>query len=316
MTEPDAQPNLPPPPPDPPVPHGKEFGINKPTPFTGDRKKISTFIQEARIYLGINRHVYCTDETKIAFILSYMTEGEALQWKELYISNRTNTAGDILFPSYGQFLIDLREAFKQADRTGDAMNQLVNLKQGSKTAEEFVTEFRLLTGQAGLEVTSHSDHLHLIGLFRNGLRPQLARRILFGETVPKTIDGWAEKAIQFDTNYRMALAIIGQTGEQAPRNFKARNPWTPRTERRDPSAMEIDALSYEERTALMRKGACFKCKKTGHMAKDCPPGGNRNPQTPRKMTAKDLAAQIRAMTKGEREEFANLMMNEKEETGF
>jgi uncharacterized protein YqfB (UPF0267 family) len=32
--------------------------------------------------------------------------------------------------------------------------------------------------------------------------------------------------------------------------------------------MDIDTMSTEKRAALMRKGACFICEETGHMAKD------------------------------------------------
>jgi len=54
----------------------KELGLCKPTPFHGDRKQISTFIQECKVYLSVNRAVYTTDEAKIAFILSYMNDKE------------------------------------------------------------------------------------------------------------------------------------------------------------------------------------------------------------------------------------------------
>ena len=33
--------------------------------------------------------------------------------------------------------------------------------------------------------------------------------------------------------------------------------------------MDVDAMSIEERDSLMKKGACFKCKKPGHQAWDC-----------------------------------------------
>ena len=157
------------------VSNGKEIGINKPTPFTGDRKKIGTFIQEAKVYLTINKDVYNKDESKIAFMLSYMTDKEALKWKELYIEQITNANGDLIFPTFAKFLDDLKDAFKAADRTGEAMNALNNLKQGNKMAEELATEFQLLAGQAGLEAKSHSDNIHLIGLFQNTLRPSLSR---------------------------------------------------------------------------------------------------------------------------------------------
>ena len=79
--------------------NGKEIGINKPTPFTGDRKKIGTFVQETKVYLTINKDVYDTDEKEIAFMLSYMTDKEALQWKELYLELLTDqTTGNIVFP--------------------------------------------------------------------------------------------------------------------------------------------------------------------------------------------------------------------------
>jgi hypothetical protein len=291
--------------------NGKELGINKPTPFTGDRKKITTFIQEAKIYLAINKNAYDTDGAKIAFILSYMTDKEALQWKELFVERLTNTAGDIVFPTYDKFLKELKDAFKQTDRTGDAMNKLMNLKQGNRTAEELVTEFRLLAGQAELGNQSHSDNIHLIGIFRNALRPQLARRILFGEVVPKTINDWIAKAIQFDTNYRMAMLITGQTPNRIIGNQNRNRMWAPRNEPKDPNAMDVDAMSFEKRSILMKKGACFNCEEIGHLSKDCPSKKKRI-QSSKKSSLKDLVTQIRALTKDERNEFMNLMVDETE----
>ena len=55
-----------------------EKNFNKPTPFHGDRKKIKTFIQECRMYLHANQEIYTEDEDKIIFMLSYMTDKEAL----------------------------------------------------------------------------------------------------------------------------------------------------------------------------------------------------------------------------------------------
>jgi hypothetical protein len=59
-----------------------------------------------------------------------------------------------------------------------------------------------------------SDHLHLIGYYRKTLEPRLSRRILFSDDVPKTIDGWMEKAIQYDTNWRMGNLFLNQGNHQ------------------------------------------------------------------------------------------------------
>src|SRR5690606_29325497 len=39
---------------------------------------------------------------------------------------------------------------------------------------------------------------------------------------------------------------------------------------RDPDAMDIDAISTEERTRMMKTGSCFYCREQGHIAKECP----------------------------------------------
>ena len=65
----------------------KEYGSNKPTPFSGDRTKVKAFLQECLVYIDINEDIYTTDKLKIGFILSYMNEKEARDWCELYLEN-------------------------------------------------------------------------------------------------------------------------------------------------------------------------------------------------------------------------------------
>lgn len=283
----------------------KEIGINKPTPFDGDRKKVHSFIQECKVYLAINRRVYSTDEAKVAFVLSYMTEKEALKWKETYISSITNGAGDIIFPTIQAFWELIDEYFKPADRIQDATNKLMILKQGNRPVEELVTEFRLLAAQAGMTNTTPADNLHLIRLFRNTLHPSLAKKILFSESVPKTFKEWMDRAIQYDTNYRMAMAILGKptNGGKSTSTSTSSHP-KKMYEYRDPNAMDVDVMSTEKRTALMRKGACFICEEPGHLARNCP----RKKNTNQKKTVKEIHALIDAMSKEEKEELASLQI--------
>jgi hypothetical protein len=63
----------------------KEYGMNKPTPFTGDRTKIRRFLQDCLGYLDMNQSIYNTNQLKIGFILSYMNDGKAVNWQEYYL---------------------------------------------------------------------------------------------------------------------------------------------------------------------------------------------------------------------------------------
>jgi hypothetical protein len=74
------------------------------------------------------------------------------------------------------------------------------LRQGKKTAEELNMEFLQIVGQSGINRKTLSDHLHLIGYYRKALEPRLSGKILFSDNVPKTINGWMERAIQYNMN--------------------------------------------------------------------------------------------------------------------
>ena len=50
--------------------HTKEYGLNKLTPFSGNRMKVKVFLQECLVYV--------TDKLKIGFVLSYMNEKAGL----------------------------------------------------------------------------------------------------------------------------------------------------------------------------------------------------------------------------------------------
>jgi hypothetical protein len=128
------------------------------------------------------------------------------------------------------------------------------LRQEKKTAEKPNIEFLQIVGQAGMDRKTPSDHLHLIRYYRKVLEPRLSCKILFSDDVPKTIDGWIEKAIQFDTNWRMGSLFFNQdikvnsSKQKADTNKSNENAhWWRTSERKDPNAMDVDALTMEER---------------------------------------------------------------------
>ena len=127
-----------------------------------------------------------------------MNNKEAAQWCEAWIEANTR-ARTLWFPGYEDFLQTIDRAFSPTDAVGDAMHKLRTLKQGSRSAEELITEFNLLCSQAEILMAGDTS---LINFFQPALNKPLLEKILDSETIPMTIRGWKEKAIQLDNNYQ------------------------------------------------------------------------------------------------------------------
>ena len=92
---------------------------------------------------------------------------------------------------------------------------------------------------------------------------------------------------------------------------------------KDPNAMDIraatsngtaliGALTEEMQAALMKIGTCFRCRKMGHMSRDCPlknQGQQQQQQTqqPRTYTLKDVHTNIRSMMAEQRKELMEML---------
>jgi hypothetical protein len=227
------------------------------------------------------------------------------------------------FPTLVTFLADVRKAFWAADQVWDAVNRLETLRQGKKAAEELNTEFLQIVGQAGMDRKTPSDYLHLIGYYRKALEPRLSCKILFNNNVPKTMDGWMEKAIQSDTNWRMGSLFFNQNIEANPLKQKADTNksngnacWWRTNKRKDPNAMDVDISTMEERETLLRQEKCFHCRETGRMAKDFPLEQGESLKQKKVNPARFAYTTIKALTKEQRESFTKMVMEDKDEEDF
>ena len=139
--------------------------------------------------------------------------------------------------------------------------------------------------------------------------------------VPTTIQGWVDKAIQFDTNHRMAMAIMGKPVQNERTYGRSYGTYNKKTTERDPNAMDVDAMTTEKRAALMKKGLCFLCEKPGHRASDHKDKGSNDERkkTPytiptQKKGVKEIHALLQTLTKGEKEELFALQVPGEEKT--
>ena len=146
------------------------------------------------------------------FVLSYIDGGEAEQWKEYYLNNVVKIDdAHPSWPTFTEIIASLRENFAKEDEVENSLRKLETMKQGDRTAEEVVNEFRILKSRAKLD-----DNALTIRLFRRILNPSLAMKILTDPAKAakleneKAVDGtvtryrWYHKAIQYDQIYRDA----------------------------------------------------------------------------------------------------------------
>ena len=108
--------------------------------------------------------------------------------------------------------------------------------------------------------------------------------ILSMQNPPDTLEEWIAKAKMFH-NQKLRIDELRRGTRYS--NFRTLNPSTRNSI--DPNAMEVDTiklkkLSPQEWTKCMREGRCFRCRKTGHDARNCQtktnptPGPSRPPQ--------------------------------------
>jgi hypothetical protein len=92
--------------------------------------------------------------------------------------------------------------------------------------------------------------------------------------------------------------------------------WWRMSERKDSNVMDVNTLTMKERGMLLRQGKCFCCKKTGCMAKDCPPEQGKSSKQKKVDLARFAYTTIKALTKEQRESFTKMVMEDKDEEDF
>jgi hypothetical protein len=253
----------------------QELKLNQPKAFGGKRDELTEFVQDVQLYLAVNDDVYNTDKKKIAFVLSFMSEGDAKSWKGQFLQN-ANKPTELDLGTWAQFQTYLTEAFKPYDAPGDALEELTALKMGNNLIEDHIAKYKILLSRSGIPDTSPSA----IDYFWKTLNILLQQKLLELPNAPKDLKEWYDWANRLDNNFRKMQRILGR-GQTTTKNGKGREEprrcWNFQAQQKDPNAMDVDVIAtamntmtVEEREKFMKEGLCFWCRKPGHISRDCP----------------------------------------------
>jgi Ty3 transposon capsid-like protein/Zinc knuckle len=300
----------------------KELNLNKPEAFDGNRNNFKDFLQTVEVYMDVNHKTYNNNLRKIAFVLSFMTAGAASTWKAQFIDeayNRPTPANpNDKLGTYVQFRKDLMEAFAMFDSVGDALDELRSLrKKKTESIDEHIAKFKLLAVELKIDTTNPLT----IKLFKETLPWGLTLQLMRLETPLKTIANWYEWAAKLDHKHVKINRAIEQTRGTSSGKDKApqKKFYFPRREC-DPNAMDVDRLTIEEQDKLLKEGKCFRCRRTGHRANECPENDDKKKKgkevPKKKMNRRELHAHVRALFKEMTEEDRDEFLKGAEEAGF
>jgi Retrotransposon gag protein/Zinc knuckle len=289
--------------------------LNPPKPFTGKRSDFILFMQDVFVYLKVNKSIYDDNEKKISFILSYLADGDAAVWKQQYIQTKIEESVEAKtdepsWENYKEFVEALKKTFQPYDKPAEALENIKKLRLGDSSITEHNSRFRLLVSQTGMK-----DSSALMDLYRETLPWGLQSPIIRYEHPPKTLEKWYTKATNFYIRHQRAQRLF-EKRDNKPTNNTSALPAQKKfsfPEKKDPNAMDIDRLSIEERTCLMKEGKCFRCKLFGHLSRDCP---NKGQNTTPKWTGKSAAAHIRTLIASMNEEEKKALEEEGEKHGL
>jgi hypothetical protein len=295
--------------------------LNPPKPFTGKRSDFILFMQDVFVYLKVNKSIYDDNEKKISFILSYLADGDAAVWKQQFIQTKIEESVDAKtdepsWENYKEFVEALKKTFQLYNELAEALEDMKKLRLGDGSIMEHNSKFQLLVSQTGMK-----DSPALTDLYRETLPWGLQSPIIQSEHPLKTLEEWYTKATNFYVGHQRAQRLFKKR-DNKPTNTTSAPPAQKRfsfPEKKDPNAMDIDRMTIEERTHLMKEGKCFRCKLFGHLSRDCP---NKNqmttapPTSTLKWTGKSAAAHIRTLIASMSEEEKKALEEEGEKHGL
>ena len=229
---------------------------DRPSPFCG-RKSESL---EAWIF---QMQQFCTlapvpEPDRIPFAATFFKDQAALWWRSYHQSiDWQNRA-----PDWNGFLAAIRQQFVPVNTSISAYDRLQCLSQKT-SVNAYNHEFRAIMLELPDMDQATRMNYYLRGL-KDNLRPFVAMQtpadLAAAETIAERVD-----AVTFKPQSRTP-------GFRPNPGYRSPGGATP---------MELDAigkLTPAEREKLRKEGGCFRCRKTGHLARDCPLMNRRHPR--------------------------------------
>ena len=132
--------------------------------------------------------------TQVAWVLSYMQGRIVEAWKNNLLDELAK--GESKVELAEQLFAKIRNNFGETSEEERKIEQLRTIKQGGRTCDEYVQEFKKVARGSSYEGRP------LIKEFKQGLNGAIRRKLAKAEELPTTIGEWQERTVRLDRNQR------------------------------------------------------------------------------------------------------------------
>ncbi|KAK3518834.1 hypothetical protein QTP70_014909 [Hemibagrus guttatus] len=133
----------------------------QPVPYSGSVEDSNGFLLQCSLVLEMQPHLYPTERSKVAFIITQL-RGQALLWAESLWSQDSPVV-----QSYARFVEHFKEVFGKPSWDSSVGEELCKLRQGKLMVTEYAIQFRTLAAKSGWNEQA------LLAAYRQGLNPQV-----------------------------------------------------------------------------------------------------------------------------------------------
>src|SRR6266487_2934224 len=193
---------------------------------------------------------YVPKAERINFAATFFKDQAALWWRSYYLSVDWAAAA----PNWEGFLIALRQQFVPVNTAISAYDRLQRLSQKA-SVNAYNHEFRAVMLELPDMDQATRMNYYLRGL-KDNLRPFVAMQqpadLASAEAIAERVDAVTYKPQNRNTGFHHHQPNHRAPGGTIP--------------------MEIDVitkLTPTKRERLRKSGGCFRCRQTGHLARDC-----------------------------------------------
>lgn len=240
-----------------------------PKKFDGSRHLFRGFINQVRLVIQLQPRRYATDAARVGLI-GTLLEGPALAWFAPLLESSSPRLND-----FKTFLEDFEATFGDTEKARTAATKIRKLRQGTRPAATYASEFRLLAcdvpwGEAAL-----------IDQFRHGLQDAVKDLLLMMKE-PEDLNEAITQAVKCDNRLyerQQERRLTSRSHTFASTHFtkpaQTHHTLAPSAPSSSAEPMQLDGirtktLSHEERQRRMKENLCLFCGQPGHIARKCP----------------------------------------------